>query len=138
MGELSITSSCREHTHHRGEFKCYPKGIFANSTKIGPALDVLVTKRYGRYRVEIKIDSLAKDGSQSWVCISSVVERHLTELSLDCTEPIGVDINTLGTEKPVAFIPWNVQHGASSSGQQKDVHIPIDQFRSPIWKKRQG
>ena len=44
--------------------------IIGNNTKIGLAVD-------GQYGVEFKIDSLAKDGSQSWV-VSGSVNRHRT------------------------------------------------------------
>ena len=81
-------SPCREFTHSRDDDKSYPKGITGNGTRIGPALDVLVTEQCNRYGIEMRIDSLVQDGSQSWVVISRGVERQVTELSLDCTEPV--------------------------------------------------
>ena len=56
-----------------------------------------------------KIDSWAKDESQSGVVICRGVERLVTELSLDCTEPLRSDASTLSVGRLGAFIPWNVQ-----------------------------
>ena len=64
-------TACREYTHLRSEFKSSPKGRIGNNTKTGPALDVLVTEQFDHCGVDVKIDSLATDGSQSCVVISS-------------------------------------------------------------------
>ena len=77
--------------------------------------------------MEIKIDASAKDGSRSWVVISWGVERYVTELSLDCTDTMHVDADTLSTGKPVAFLPWKGQQGASSSSQKEEAHTPKHQ-----------
>ena len=37
-------SPCREYTHSRDDDKSYLEGITGNGTRIGPALDVLVTE----------------------------------------------------------------------------------------------
>ena len=59
-----------------------PKEIIGCETRIGPELEVLVTERCSQYGVEIKDDSLARDGSQSWVVICRGVERLVRELCL--------------------------------------------------------
>ena len=85
----------------------------------------MVATHCNRHGVWNKIDSLAKDGSQSWFVISSGDERLVTKLSLECTEPKRKDTSTLGTERPVPYAPWNVQQSVSST--QDDAHITIDQ-----------
>ena len=47
--------------------KSEPKSVLGDNTKIGPSRDVLVTGRYARYGIEVKIESLKKDGSTSTV-----------------------------------------------------------------------
>ena len=123
---LGITRSCRDNTHPRDSQLSYLKGVIGNSTKIGPVLEVLVTVHYGRYGIAINADSLAKCASEPWVVISRGVEGYVTELSLDCTEPMYVDTSALDTGKRVAFIPWKVQRCASSPSREDDVCIPID------------
>ena len=77
-------SPCREYTHSRDDDKSYPKGITGNGARV----DVLVTEQCNRYGIEMRIESLVQDGSQSWVVISRGVERQVTELSLDCFESV--------------------------------------------------
>ena len=100
-------------------------GVIGNKTRIGPVLEVLIKVQFGRYGIEIKIDSLAGDGSKSWVVISRGVERFVTELSPDCTEPMNVDTTTLGPGQPDAFLSWQAQRTTTS--KEKDEHIPINQ-----------
>ena len=38
-----------------------------------------------------------------------------------------IDTTTLGTARPVAFVPWNVRQGVSSSKQRDGAHISIGQ-----------
>ena len=52
-------------------FNRYPITLhIRGNTKIGPVLEVMVTKHFDRYGIEIKIDSVKKDGTQSWMVIS--------------------------------------------------------------------
>ena len=77
--------------------------------------------------VEIHIDQQAKDGSQSGVVICRGVERYVTELSLDCTEPTPVDTDVLSTGRLAAFVQWNAHKVTSSSSQHDDVHLLISE-----------
>ena len=51
------------------------------NTKIGPVLEV--TNRYlqGKYGMEIRIESVNKDNSHSWVRISHGLNKLVTDLS---------------------------------------------------------
>ena len=66
----------------RNDDRAYLKDIINNNTKIGPVLEVLVTKHFDRDGIGMKIDSLVNDVTQSWVVISRDVEKYVTELPL--------------------------------------------------------
>ena len=53
-----------------------PKGWIRGSTKIGPALEVTTSYLQGKYGVEIRIESVNKDNSHSWVRISHGLNGH--------------------------------------------------------------
>ena len=56
------------------------------------------------------------------------MERDVTELSLDGTEPMYVGTSTPGPDQPDAFLQWQARHDLSSSSKkEKDEHIPISQ-----------
>ena len=56
------------------EEKTYPKVLIRGNIKICLVRGELVTKRYDRHGIEIMIDSIENDGTQSWVVISRDVE----------------------------------------------------------------
>ena len=59
--------TCREHTLPRDEKSTDPKGWIRGNTKIGPVLQVTTSYLQGKYVVEIRIESVNKDNSHSWV-----------------------------------------------------------------------
>ena len=69
---LQFTESvaCREYTLPRDEQSSDPKGWIRGNTKIGPVLEVTTSYLQGKYGVEIRIESVNKDNSHSWVRIS--------------------------------------------------------------------
>ena len=68
-------------------------------------LEVLVTKHFDRYGIDIRIDSMMSDGTQSLVVISRVVEKCVTELALDLTQPMLCNERSGGTMKFVRTKP---------------------------------
>ena len=58
------TSSCRGCTYPRGDERSQPKGFFRGNTNNGLVLEIMVTKRFDRNGIAIKIDSVKKDGTQ--------------------------------------------------------------------------
>ena len=62
--------ACREYTLPRDERLSEPKGWIRGNTKIGPVLEVTTCCLQGKYGVEIRIESMNKDNSHSWVRIS--------------------------------------------------------------------
>ena len=69
-GEQFYAKACREYTVPRSDASSQPKGWIQGNTKIGPVLEVTTSCLYGKHGVEIRIWSLRKDNSQSWVRIS--------------------------------------------------------------------
>ena len=62
--------TCREYTLPRDEKSTDPKDWIRGNTKIGSVLEVATSCLQGKYGVEIRIESVKKDNSHSWVRIS--------------------------------------------------------------------
>ena len=62
--------ACREYTLPRDDEISQPKGWIQGNTKIGPVLEVTTSCFYGKHGVEIRIMSLSRDNTDSWVRIS--------------------------------------------------------------------
>ena len=73
--------ACREYTLPRDEKSSDPKGWIKRNTKIGPVLEVTTSYLHGKYGVEIRIESVSKDNSHSWVRISHGLNKLVTDLS---------------------------------------------------------
>ena len=73
--------TCREYTLPRDENSTDPKGWIRGNTKIGPVLDVTTCCLQGKYGVEIRIMSMNKDNSHSWVRISHGLNKLVTNLN---------------------------------------------------------
>ena len=72
--------TCREYTLPRDEKSTDPKGWIRGNTKIGPVLEVTTSYLQGKYGVEIRIESVNIDNSHSWVRISHVLNKLVTDL----------------------------------------------------------
>ena len=72
--------TCREYTLPRDEKATNPKGWIRGNTKIGPVLEVTTSCLQGKYGVEIRIESVNKDNSHSWVGISHGLNKLVTDL----------------------------------------------------------
>ena len=59
--------ACREYTLPREEEASQPKGWIQGNSKIGPVLEVTTSYLHGKYGVEIRIVSLSRDNTHSWV-----------------------------------------------------------------------
>ena len=62
--------ACREYTLPREEETSQPKGWIQGNTKIGPVLEVGTCCLHGDYGVEIRISSVNRVNTHSWVRIS--------------------------------------------------------------------
>ena len=73
--------TCREFSLRRDENSSEPKGWIRGNTKIGPVLEVTTSYLQGQYGVEIRIGSVNKDNSHSWVRISQGLNKLVTNLN---------------------------------------------------------
>ena len=71
--------ACREYTLPRDERSTDPKGWIRVNTKIGPVLEVTTSYLQGKHGVEIRIESVNKDNSHSWVRISHGLNKWVTD-----------------------------------------------------------
>ena len=73
--------ACREYTLPREEEASQPKGWIQGNTKIGTVLEVATCYLHGKYGVEIRIMSLTRDNSHSWVRISHGSNKFVMNVS---------------------------------------------------------
>ena len=81
FSQFTESVSCREYTLPRDEKSSDPKGWIRENTKIGPVSEVTTSCLQGKYGVEIRIESINKDNSHSWVRISHGLNKFVTALS---------------------------------------------------------
>ena len=81
FSQFTDAVACREYTLPRDEDTYEPKGWIRGNTKIGPALEVTSCCLQGKYGVEIRIMSVNKDNSHSWVRISHGLDKLFTNLN---------------------------------------------------------
>ena len=101
--------------------------IIRGDTKIGPVLEVKIRKQRDRRGIAIKIDSMHKDGTQSWIVFSRRVDKYVTELSEENKKPIHYEEASSSTGQLVAVERRQQLLPSSSSSS----HLPIQQ---PKWK----
>ena len=80
------TVACREYTLPREDEASQPKGWIQGNTKIGPVLEVATCCLHGKYGVEIRIMSLNRDNTHSWVRISHGSKKFVMNLNNNDTE----------------------------------------------------
>ena len=68
--EQLFARACREYTLPRSDESSQPKRWIQGNTRIGPVLEITTSYLYGKHGIEVRIWSLSKDNSQSWVRIS--------------------------------------------------------------------
>ena len=78
--------ACREYTLPREDGSSQPRGWIQGNTKIGPLLEVTTSCLYGKHGVEIRIWSLSKDNTQSWVRISHGSNKFVIDSNYNDTE----------------------------------------------------
>ena len=73
--------ACREYTLLREEEASQPKGWIQGNTKIGPVLEVATSYLHGKYGIEVRIMSLNRDNTHSWVRISHGSNKFVMNLN---------------------------------------------------------
>ena len=81
FSQFTESVACREYTLPRDEKSSDPEGWIRGNTKIGPVLEVTISYLQGKYGVEIRIESVNKDNSHSWVRITHGLNKLVTDLS---------------------------------------------------------
>ena len=81
LTQFTDAVACDEYTWPRDEDTSEPKGWIRGNTKIGPILEVTTCCLQGKYGVEIRIVSLNKDNSHSWIRISHGLNKLVTNLN---------------------------------------------------------
>ena len=74
---LLKTVACREYTLPRDDPASEPKGWIQGSTRIGAILEVTTSFQHFKFGVEVRIQSVKEDNSQSWVRISYGTIRYV-------------------------------------------------------------
>ena len=98
---FGYAGSCREYTSPRDDERSTPKEWIRGDTKIGPILEVKVTHHLYQHGIEIKIDSMQKGRSQSWIVISRGMNKYVNELSEENGKSIHVEEVTANTGDPL-------------------------------------
>ena len=75
--EFVYTVACREYTLPRDDPASEPKGWIQGNTRIGPILEVTTSFQHFKFGVEVRIQSVKDDNSQSWVRISFGTVRYV-------------------------------------------------------------
>ena len=81
FSQFTDAVACREYTLPRDEETSEPKGWIRGNTKIRFVLEVTTCCLQGKYGVEIRIMSISKDNSHSWVRISHGLNKLVTNLN---------------------------------------------------------
>ena len=78
--------ACREYSLPREDEASQLKGWIQGNTKIGPVLEVATSYLHGKYGVEIRIWSLNRDNTHSWVRISHGSNKFVMDVNKNETE----------------------------------------------------
>ena len=80
------TVACREYTLPRDDGSSQPRGWIQGNAKIGPVLEITTSYLYGKHGIEIRIWSLRKDNSHSWVRFSHGSNKFVIDSNYNDTE----------------------------------------------------
>ena len=86
LSQFTDAVACREYTLPRDEEASQPKGWIQGNTKLGPVLEIATCWLHGKYGVEIRIMSVNRDNSHSWVRISHGSNKFVMNLNNNNTE----------------------------------------------------
>ena len=85
-GEQFYAVACREYTLPRDDESSQPTGWIQGNTRIGPVLEVTTSYLHGKHGVEIRIMSLSRDNTDSWLRISHGSNKFVMDLKNNDTE----------------------------------------------------
>ena len=85
-GEFQQTVACREYTLPRDDKASQPKGWIRGNMRIGPVLEVTTSFQHVKNGIEIRIESVNKNNSHSWVRISYGTNGYVNDYIKHDTE----------------------------------------------------
>ena len=85
--EQFLSRACREYTLPRSDESSQPKGWIQGNTRIRPVLEITTSYLWSKYGIEIRIWSLSKDNSQSWVRISHGSNKFVIDSNYNTEVP---------------------------------------------------
>ena len=98
FSQFTDSVACREYTLPRDENSSEPKGWIRGNTKIGPVLEVTTCYLQVKFGVEIRIESVNKDNSHSWVRMSHGLNKLVTAWSTKSTTTTSRETSETKTE----------------------------------------
>ena len=78
--------ACREYTLPRDDESSQPVGWIQGNTRIGPVLEITTSYLYGKHGIEVRIWSLRRDNSHSWVRICHGASKYVVDSKQNNTE----------------------------------------------------
>ena len=125
--------ACREYTLLRDDPASQPKGWIQGNMRMGPVLEVTTSFQHFKYGIEIRIESVNKDSSHSWVRISYGTVKYV----IDFIEEENSEIPADPQEEQIPQTSTSVvaaRSNAKSKPQPKEIAgttttIPIHERR---------
>ena len=96
--EFLHTVACREYILPRDDPASEAKGWIRGNTRIGPILEVTTSFQHFKFGVEVRIQSVNEDNSQSWVRISYGTVRYVNNY-------IKYDTQSLADPQEEEYVP---------------------------------
>ena len=132
FSQFTDVVACREYTLPRDEDTSEPKGWIRGNTKIGPVLEVTTCCLQGKYGVEIRIMSMNRDNTHSWVRISHGSNRLVMNLNINEQEIREVQLEEYALKLDAKDFP------SRSKGQSKTTETRFCQLiheNFSCWRK---
>ena len=121
--EQFFARACREYTLPRSDESSQPKGWIQGNTRIGPVLEITTSYLYGKHGVEIRIWSLRKDNSQSWVRISHGSNKFVIDSNNNDTE-VPADLPEEQASQPIAKVFAARSKAKAKPKRREPVDVP--------------
>ena len=136
--QFTDSVACRKHTLPRDEETSEPKGWIRGSTKIGPVLEVTTCCLQGKYGVELRIMSINKDNSHSWVRSSHGLKQVVTNLNNKDQDGNEQETSEVQFEEYAERVPSELRtHLLLTCGSRPDYAI-MRQWEVTQWRDGHG
>ena len=116
--EQFCARACREYILPRNDESSQPKGWIQGNTRIGPVLEITTSYLYGKHGIEVRIWSLRKDNSQSWVRISHGSNKFVIDSNYNNTE-VPADLPEEQASQPIVKVFCSQIKGESKTTKKR-------------------